>query len=355
MPELPEVETVARDLRPRLVGATIVGARCSWARTLRTHDPLTFAEAVAGREVLAVGRRAKQLVIELSGDAALTIHLKMTGQLFVVPADVPEDPYVRLVLELADGRELRFRDIRKFGKVGLYGRDPVTGELVAEVGGAAVFAAIGPEPLDDAYTLRVFRQRLRRRKGRLKSLLLDQSFVAGVGNIYADEALWRSRLHPLRTVGTLRVPDERHLYEAVRGVLGEAVERRGSSIDDYTAPDGDGSMQDVLDVYQRTGEPCRRCGRPVKRIVVGARSTHFCSWCQRLPASDRKATRAILRTMTGGEVRHGRRWTELAAAEGSVGLTTAERARAERQARTERTKRVAATRRATARASSAGG
>jgi formamidopyrimidine-DNA glycosylase len=120
MPELPEVETVARDLRPRLVGATIAGARCTWARTLRTHDPLAFAEAVSGREVLAVGRRAKQLVVDLSGEAALTIHLKMTGQLFVVPGATPEDPYVRLVLELADGRELRFRDIRKFGKIGLY-------------------------------------------------------------------------------------------------------------------------------------------------------------------------------------------------------------------------------------------
>jgi formamidopyrimidine-DNA glycosylase len=353
MPELPEVETVARDLRPLLVGATIVGARVSWARTLRTHDPLAFAEAVAGRDVLAVGRRAKQLVIELSGDAALTVHLKMTGQLFVVPASAPEDPYIRLVLELADGRELRFRDIRKFGRVGLYGRDPVTGELVTEVGGSSVFAAIGPEPLDDAYTVRVFRSRIRRRKGRLKSLLLDQSFVAGVGNIYADEALWRSRLHPLRTVGTLRVADERHLHDQIRAVLGEAVERRGSSIDDYTAPDGDGSMQERLDVYQRTGEPCRRCGRPIKRIVVGARSTHFCSWCQRLPASDRTGAATILRTMTGGEARRGRRWTELDAGEGSVGLTADERTRA--RERTERTKRAAASRRAAARASMGGG
>ena len=212
MPELPEVETVARDLRPRLVGATIVGARTSWARTLRTHDPLAFADAVAGRTVESVERRAKQLVIGLSGDAALTIHLKMTGQLFVVPADAPDDPYVRLVLELADGRELRFRDIRKFGKVGLYGRDPVSGELVAEVGGAAVFAAIGPEPLADEFTVREFRRRLRRRKGRLKPLLLDQSFVAGIGNIYADESLWRSRLHPLRSASSLRPPDERRLY-----------------------------------------------------------------------------------------------------------------------------------------------
>ena len=135
MPELPEVETVARDLRPLIVGATIVGARCSWARTLRTHTPEAFAEAVAGRRIEAVGRRAKLVVIDLSGDAALTIHLKMTGQLFVVPADAPMDPYVRLVLELADGREIRFRDIRKFGKVGLYGRDPVTGELVPRSAG----------------------------------------------------------------------------------------------------------------------------------------------------------------------------------------------------------------------------
>ncbi|MDF2734692.1 MAG: mutM [Chloroflexota bacterium] len=354
MPELPEVETVARDLRPRLVGATIVGARTSWARTLRTHDPLAFADAVAGRTVESVERRAKQLVIGLTGDAALTIHLKMTGQLFVVPANAPDDPYVRLVLELADGRELRFRDIRKFGKVGLYGRDPVSGELVAEVGGAAVFAAIGPEPLADEFTVREFRRRLRRRKGRLKPLLLDQSFVAGVGNIYADESLWRSRLHPLRSASSLRPPDERRLYEAVRAVLSEAIERRGSSIDDYTAPDGDGSMQERLDVYQRTGEACRRCGRPVRRVVVGARSTHFCSWCQRLPAADRKAARVILRTLSGGEVRRGPRWTELAG-EGTFGLTADEAARAVARARTDRTQRAAATRRAAARASVAGG
>jgi formamidopyrimidine-DNA glycosylase len=251
----------------------------------------------------------------------------MTGQLFVVPAATPEDPYIRLVFELADGREWRFRDIRKFGKVGLYGRDPVTGELVTEVGGGAVFAAIGPEPLDPAFTVRDFRRRLRRRKGRLKSLLLDQSFIAGVGNIYADEALWSSRLHPLRSAASLRPPDERRLYEAIRSILAEAVERRGSSIDDYTAPDGDGAMQEHLAVYQRTGEPCLRCGRPIKRVVVGARSTHFCSWCQRLPAGDRKGAATILRSMTGGTRRAGPRWTAL----------------------TDRTRRAAASRRAAAR------
>ncbi len=341
MPELPEVETVARDLRPRIVGATFVGARTNWARTLRSQDPVAFADGVAGRSVMAVGRRGKQVVIELSGDAALTIHLKMTGQLFVVPGESAEDSYVRVVLELADGRELRFRDIRKFGRIGLYGRDPLTGELVEAAGGAAVFAAVGPEPLDDAFTVKDFRRRIRRRKGRLKPLLTDQSFVAGVGNIYADEALWRARLHPLRSAPSLRPPDEGRLYRTIRAVLGEAVERRGSSIDDYTAPDGDGSMQERLDVYQRTGEPCRRCGHPIKRIVVGARSTHFCSWCQRLSASDRRSSRAVLRSMTGGGVRRGRRWTELDAGDQDG---------ADAIARTERTRRAAASRRAAARA-----
>jgi formamidopyrimidine-DNA glycosylase len=357
MPELPEVETVARDLRPRLVGATIVGARTKWIRTLRSQDPVAFETGVAGREILAVGRRAKQLVVDLSGDAALTIHLKMTGQLFVVPAGTAEDPYTRLVLELGDGREVHFRDIRKFGKIGLYGRDPASGELVEDVGGAAVFAAIGPEPLAESFTLREFRVHIRRRKGRLKPLLVDQSFLAGVGNIYADEALWRAKLHPLRTASSLRPPDERRLYDAIREVLFEAVERRGSSIDDYTAPDGDGSMQERLHVYQRTGEPCPRCGHPVKRIVIGARSTHFCSWCQRLSAADRKHSSVVLRTLTGGRVRGGGRCTQLAAGEGSTGLTPTEAAEAARTAarsRTERTQRAAATRRAAARAASGG-
>jgi formamidopyrimidine-DNA glycosylase len=285
VPELPEVETVARDLRGRIVGASIVDASTFWDRTLRDMSPLEFVSGVAGRQIVGVSRRGKQVVIELSGDAFLTIHLKMTGQLFVVPQGRSADPYVRLVLELDDGREIRFRDIRKFGRVGLYvpGDDP--------------FGKVGPEPLEDAFTLREFRRRLRSRKGRLKPLLLNQEFIAGIGNIYADEALWLARLHPLRSASSLRPADEARLYRAIRTVLAEAVQRRGSSIDDYTAPDGDGEMQERLQVYQRTGEACPRCGRPLKRIVIGARSTHFCSWCQRLPAPDRRGSRTILQTM----------------------------------------------------------
>jgi formamidopyrimidine-DNA glycosylase len=329
MPELPEVETVARDLRPRLVGATIAGARIRWLRTLRSGDPEAFVRAIEGRRVEAVGRRAKLVVIELSGGTAITIHLKMTGQLFVVEAERPEDPYIRAVIELDDGRELRFRDIRKFGRIGIARRDGTAGDLVGELGGPKGFRGFGPEPLDPGFTVAAFRRRIRGRRGRLKPLLMDQAFLAGVGNIYADEALWAARLHPLRSAGTLRPGDEGRLYRALRTILAEAVERRGSSIDDYTAPDGDGEMQERLQVYQRTGEPCPRCGRPVRRVVVGGRATHFCSWCQRLRSADRAGAAAILRSISAHPP-----------ADESPVL-----------ARTDRTRRSAASRRAAARAS----
>ncbi len=345
MPELPEVETVARDLRRHLLpegggpGPGIAAARVAWPGTLRDGDPAAFAAGVTGRRVEAIGRRGKQLVIDLDGGSFLTVHLKMTGQLFVVPATLPRDPYERLALALDDGREIRFRDVRKFGRVGLYlaDEDP--------------FDGLGPEPLDPRFTLRRFRVRIRRRRARLKPLLVDQAFIAGVGNIYADEALWRSRLHPLRSAPTLRPADERALYRNVIDILAEAVERRGSSIDDYTAPDGDGEMQERLDVYQRTGQPCRRCGRPVRRIVIGIRATHFCSWCQRLPAADRSGAAKLLATMTprpgrAATGRRGRRWTELDG-EGALGRTMDEAARA--RERSARTKAAAAARRAAAR------
>jgi formamidopyrimidine-DNA glycosylase len=361
MPELPEVETIARDLRGLVTGARIVGARSNWPRTLRSHSPEAFAAAVAGREIEGVGRRGKQLLVWLgpaadsavaaapaaaadsaaapvSAPAVLTVHLKMTGQLFVVPAATPEDRHVHVVLELADGRELRFRDIRKFGRIGLYRRDSATGLPLA--GEADGVLATGVEPLSDEFTAAALGRLLTRRRGRLKTLLLNQDFIAGVGNIYADEALWRSRLHPLRDAHTVRPTGARLLHRALRDVLAEAVERRGSSVDDYTAPEGDGSMQEYLQVYQRAGEPCARCGRSIKRIVVGGRATHFCSWCQRLPAGHAKST------STSTLARRGPRWTELSG-DGVLGRTADEEARARRVAAN---RRAAATRRAAARA-----
>lgn len=351
MPELPEVETVARDLRRHLLpdgtgpGPVIVGARVAWARTLRDEDPAAFVAGVTGRRIEGVGRRGKNVLVDLDGGAFLTVHLKMTGQLFVVPAELPRDPYERAALALDDGREIRFRDVRKFGRIGLYAADDDP------------FGDLGPEPLDPGFTLRAWRSRLRGRRARLKPLLVDQSFIVGVGNIYADEALWRSRLHPLRTASTLRSRDERVLYRNVLDILAEAVERRGSSIDDYTAPDGDGEMQERLDVYQRTGQPCPRCGRPIRRIVIGIRATHFCSFCQRLPAADRPGAAKLLATMTprpgraaagrAATGRRGRRWVELDG-EGALGRTVDEAAQA--RERVARTKVAAAARRAAARA-----
>jgi formamidopyrimidine-DNA glycosylase len=298
MPELPEVETIARDLRGLVVGSRVVDARSNWPPTLRSHGPDAFSAEIAGRRIEGVGRRGKQLLVWLGPGprdpepAVLTVHLKMTGQLFVVPAATPADRHVHLTLSLADGREIRFRDMRKFGRIGLYRRDPAT-KLPLE-GEARGVLATGAEPLADDFTARRFADMLARRRGRLKTLLLNQDFVAGVGNIYADESLWRARLHPLRDARRLRRDEARRLHGALRDVLAEAVERRGSSVDDYTAPEGDGSMQEHLAVYQRAGEPCLRCGRVIRRIVLGGRSTHFCGWCQRLPAGERQAAAALL-------------------------------------------------------------
>jgi formamidopyrimidine-DNA glycosylase len=186
---------------------------------------------------------------------------------------------------LDDGNELRLRDTRKFGRLAVY----------SEQEALTVLGSLGPEPLGDELTLNEFRRLLRRRKGRLKTLLMNQEFLAGVGNIYADEALWRSRLHPLRSASGLRSDQERQLYVSLRDVLNEAIERRGSSVDSYRAPSGSGSMQHFLNVYGRTGKPCPRCGRPTRRMVIGARSTHFCSWCQRLPQRER--TEATVRLL----------------------------------------------------------
>ena len=268
-----------------------------------------------------VGRRAKWLVLELSGDQVLAVQVKMTGQLFVLPEGTPHDKHVHLRFTLDPGpvagggwhdgpRWLLFRDVRKFGRVGLYARD-AAGVIRSADGKGELFGLHGPEPLDPAFTLNVFRERLRRRHGRLKSTLLDQSFVAGIGNIYADEALWRSRLHPLRSGDGLNTDQERRLYLAIRGVLTEAVERRGSSVDDYTAPEGDGEMQEHLDAYQRTGMPCHRCGRPIRRLLLAQRGTHFCSWCQRLPAADRSVANAALAASATRSSRRGRNWSEL--------------------------------------------
>jgi formamidopyrimidine-DNA glycosylase len=290
MPELPEVETIARELRPDVVGRTIKNASFDWPNQIKHPAPGEFVAAVKGREILSVERRAKWLVFALgpaSGrgePAVLAIQVKMTGQLDVVSPKAPRDKHVHAVFALDDGRELRLRDTRKFGRLAVY----------APADAERVLGTLGPEPLGEELTLPEFRRMLRSRKARLKTLLMNQEFLAGVGNIYADEALWRARLHPLRSASNLTAPQARELYVGLRDVLNEAIARRGSSVDSYRAPEGSGNMQHYLNVYGRTGKPCPRCGRPTRRMVIGARSTHFCSWCQRLPMGERSAANDAL-------------------------------------------------------------
>jgi formamidopyrimidine-DNA glycosylase len=320
MPELPEVETIARELRPLAQGATITSFWTDWPRAIKHPvEDGRFAAEVAGREILDVTRRGKWLVLPLSGEGVLAIQVKMTGQVFVLPTATPRDRHVHLVFALADGRELLIRDVRKFARVALYRRDEAGRALAADED-TDVFDQLGPEPLADDFTIARFRKLVRGRRARLKPLLTDQAFLAGVGNIYADEALWRAKLHPLRSAATLKPDDERRLYRAVREVLAEGIENRGASVDDYTAPDGDGEMQFHLDVYQRTGLPCHRCGRPIRRFVLGIRATHFCSWCQRLPKGDQtEGNLKLLKTATSTTRRRGTRWSELPTGEGAVG------------------------------------
>jgi formamidopyrimidine-DNA glycosylase len=269
---------VARGLQARLPGATIRSAAVLWDRTISHPLPAErFADEIAGVVVQRVGRRAKSVVLHLADGRVMTVALRMTGALIVAAPGAAPDPNARVVFELDDGRQLRFRDVRKFGRIGLY---PGRGRRRV----ADVFARHGPEPLPASFSAARLATRLRRRHARLKTLLLDQSFIAGVGNIYADEALWRARLHPLRRADTLTHAEVRRLHRGIRAALREGLAGGGASYRDYVDPDGEpGLAAERMRVYRRTGQPCPRCGRPIQRMLVGQRATHFCPHCQPAP------------------------------------------------------------------------
>ncbi len=285
MPELPEVETVARGLRRRVLGLRIAAVEAfpprtassrpgesGWGggRAARSGLSAPLSELV-GRTIDAVGRRGKVLILECGG-LALLFHLKMSGRFLWTRPGRPRGRHVHLVLRFSrPERELRFEDVRKFGMVRCR---PLSGLAACpEIG------ALGPEPLDLAPA--EFAARLKARRGRVKSVLLDQSFLAGVGNIYADEALHRAGIHPLAAASRLSGPRAERLGAAVRDILERAIAAGGSSVRDYRGADGElGSFQDEHRVYGREGEPCPGCGRPIRRIVIGGRSSHFCPRCQ---------------------------------------------------------------------------
>ena len=275
MPELPEVETIANGLRlgcsapaeaahPALPGLHILSARLLWERTLATPTPAEFYTRIAGQAFESIGRRGKFLLARLTQDT-LIFHLRMSGDLLVERLEAPMAPHHRLVLELEGGWRLTFNDTRKFGRAWLVS-DPeqVTGKL-------------GPEPFSPALSAPVFYQMLQRSRRQLKPLLLDQSFLAGLGNIYTDEALHRAGLHPLRAADSVPADQAEALLGAIRSVLQAGIQHHGASID-WVYRGGD--FQNQFYVYQRTGAPCKTCGTPICRVVIGQRGTHFCPHCQ---------------------------------------------------------------------------
>ncbi len=275
MPELPEVETVVRELRSvGLIGRRIVQARVFWPKTVAAPDARRFAREIRGREIRDLSRRGKFIVAELSGDRTLLVHLRMSGHLDVQPPKTRPRLHDRVVWTLDDGRQVHFEDVRKFGRVWLV-RDP-----------AVVLRNLGPEPL--AISQAQFAAGLAARARQLKPLLLDQSFLAGVGNIYSDEALWAARLHPRHRSDALTGAQAAELLQALRSVLRKGIRNLGTTFGagktHFVLPRGErGRNQEQLNAYGQTGAPCPRCGTPIRRILVGQRSTHLCPTCQRAP------------------------------------------------------------------------
>ncbi|HXL77468.1 MAG TPA: bifunctional DNA-formamidopyrimidine glycosylase/DNA-(apurinic or apyrimidinic site) lyase [Candidatus Eisenbacteria bacterium] len=273
MPELPEVETIVADLRPHLVGRTIVHCELRFPSIVRHPEPETFIDSIAGMRIEAVGRRGKFIFIALDGGRLLVVHLGMTGQLRLVDAATELANHTHAIFDLDDGKQLRYRDPRRFGRLLLGTED----ELLI----SGTLPKLGPEPIDPAFDAEALFKRFRRRRAPVKAVLLDQSTVAGVGNIYADESLHRARLRPDRAAGSLSRKSVRRLHESLRDSLEVAIRNRGSSVDTYRDAWGDmGSQQEQLLVYGRAGEPCVTCGRPLALVRIAGRSTVFCRRCQ---------------------------------------------------------------------------
>ena len=270
MPELPEVETVVRDLRVPLIGRRIVNMWQDWEPTIHSPGAAEFAARVRGQAITAIDRRGKYILIQLEHDT-LVIHLKMSGRLYVVAAEAANeaDKWVHVRFDLDAGRQLRFSDVRKFGRV----------YLTADVG--TLLAHLGPEPLSEEFTLGYFHEGMNGRKRAIKALLLEQEFIAGVGNIYADEALFRAGIHPTTPVHQLTEDDAALLHQTIRDALLLGIQHEGASINWYRKPDGEkGESQNHFYVYGRAELPCRQCGARINKMRVAQRGTHFCPECQ---------------------------------------------------------------------------
>jgi formamidopyrimidine-DNA glycosylase len=275
MPELPEVEYVARQLREALVGARIMRVEVFWLRAVSRVSPEELVARLTGRRVLAVGRRAKYLVLTLDSGESLVIHRRMSGNLRLARADEAA-PYTRVAFTLSNGRRLLFTDPRKFGRITIVSPEELP----------TLFRRLGPEPLDSDFTPDVLAERLAGRRRAIKTTLLDQSVVAGLGNIYADEALFRAGIHPLRLAATLTPEEIAALHAGIQSALLTGIEHGGTTFGRHRGLyDEQGSNLEHVEVYRHTGQPCVRCGTPIVRIRIAQRSAHFCPHCQPAPAA----------------------------------------------------------------------
>ena len=275
MPELPEVQSVVDTLcRINLPGRRISGAAVYWPRTVAEPDPADFCRSIKGRTILQITRRGKYIVFDLSSDLTLMIHLRMTGRLNWEPRDQPRNKHEHVILDVGQTHSLRFQDTRKFGRIWL----TATPERILD--------RLGPEPLEETFTVERFSAMLQTTNRQIKPLLLDQHFLAGLGNIYVDEALWESGIHPQRTSRSLTVHEVRDLHRAIPHVLNKGLRNLGTSLGTgksnfYLPGNRPGGNAEELNVFRRTGKACSRCSGIIARIIVAQRSSHICPDCQK--------------------------------------------------------------------------
>ena len=272
MPELPEVETVRRGLEKLILGKKILNIEIRYPKMIKT-DLNQFQKELPGQVIQSMGRRGKYLLFNLR-DKVLISHLRMEGKYFYYPDEIPERKHAHILVHFEDGTTLVYEDVRKFGTMELLAPELLDSYFISK--------KLGPEPTDQDFDLGRFKLALKKSKKPIKSHLLDQTLVAGLGNIYVDEVLWRAKVHPSRHSNSLTAQEARKAHDETIKVLGQAVEKGGSTIRSYTNAFGeDGTMQEFHQVYDKAGQACSRCGSTIEKIQLGGRGTYFCPKCQR--------------------------------------------------------------------------
>ncbi|HAP93004.1 MAG TPA: formamidopyrimidine-DNA glycosylase [Desulfotomaculum sp.] len=275
MPELPEVETIKRTLEAKLKGLFITAVEIFLPKLIRTPVPEEFQSLLAGQTIQRLERQGKYLLFHLSQNLTMIIHLRMTGRLVYSLPGTPLTPHTHAIFHLNNGYQLRFSDTRQFGNISL-----VPADNLDKVSG---LNSLGKEPLSQEFTREYLKKQLRRHRAALKPLLLNQSFIAGLGNIYADEVLFRARIHPRRLSNTLTPREATRLFHAIQDILKEGIENRGATFRDYVDGNGTaGNYQNLLKVYNREGKPCPKCSKTIVKLRIGGRGTYFCPYCQKM-------------------------------------------------------------------------